>query len=90
MSCDSTLVIPSEQASHEWVPTRGLYVQRVSRGLISACGCESKAFQIEFCFLTYYYSSRLKLPFSQVLYTVEDEGCFLAMTKQGSTNRSRM
>jgi hypothetical protein len=37
--------------------------------VISACGCKSKPFKIEFDFLTYYYSSGLKLPFSQVLYT---------------------
>ena len=72
------------------VPSRGLYVQRVSRGLISAYGCKSKAFEIEFCFLNYYYSSRPKLLFSQVLYTVEDEGYLLAMAKQGiSTDRPR-
>jgi len=37
--------------------------------VISACGCKSKPFKIEFDVLTYYYSSRLKSPFSQVLYT---------------------
>ena len=58
--------------------------------VISACGCKSKAFEIEFCFLNYYYSSRPKLPFSQVLYTVEDEVYLLAMAKQGvSTDRPR-
>jgi hypothetical protein len=36
--------------------------------VISACGCKSKPFKIGFYFLTYYFSSRLKLPFSQVLY----------------------
>ena len=58
--------------------------------VISACGCEPNTFEIEFDFLTYYYSSRQKLPFSQVLYTVEDEGYLLAMAKQGiSTDRPR-
>jgi hypothetical protein len=58
--------------------------------VISACGCKSKPFKIEFDFLTYYYSSRPKLPFSQILYTVEDEGYLLAMAKQGiSTDRPR-
>jgi hypothetical protein len=52
-------------------------IQRV----ISAYGCEPKTFGIEFDFLTYYYSSRLKSPFPQVLYTVEDEGYLLAMAK---------
>jgi len=50
----------------------------------------SKHLEIKSDFVIYYYSSRLKLQISQLLFTVADEGYLLAMAKQGiSTNRPR-